>query len=199
MLWLRTLLFTVLVPGTVLVLFPGALLAGGMEWHGNLGPARWFGFVPVLLGLVVIVACFVEFIRSGRGTPAPYDPPQDLVVVGLYRHVRNPQYVGVLLVSVGEAVLAESAILLGYSALLAVAYHLIVRYYEEPTLGRLFGESYAHYWVAVPRWVPRWHAAVWKIEHRGEEVSDSISPRTVPRARVHNARPPGKGGGEVNV
>jgi len=104
------------------------------------------------------VYCFVEFVRRGRGTPAPYDPPRELVVAGLYRHVRNPQYVGVLLVVVGEALLAEAAILLGCAAVLAIGYHLFVRYYEEPTLAQLFGEAYSRYREAVPRWLPRWHA-----------------------------------------
>jgi protein-S-isoprenylcysteine O-methyltransferase Ste14 len=104
----------------------------------------------------VILSCFVDFIRRGRGTPAPYDPPRELVVAGLYRYVRNPQYVGVFLVSVGEALMADATILLGYAALLATGYGLFVRFYEEPTLGRLFGESYARYCDAVPRWLPRW-------------------------------------------
>ena len=83
-------------------------------------------------------------------------PPRKLVVAGLYRSVRNPQYVGVLLVAVGEALLAQAGILFGYAAFLAVAYHLFVQYYEEPTLSRLFGESYLQYREAVPRWLPRW-------------------------------------------
>jgi protein-S-isoprenylcysteine O-methyltransferase Ste14 len=156
MLWLRTALFTLLVPGAVLVLVPAALLASGLGPPLNFGPARWAGLLPLVLGLTAIGVCFAEFVRRGRGTPAPYDPPRELVVAGLYRYVRNPQYVGVLLVVVGEALLAEAAILLGYSALLAVGYHLFVRYYEEPTLGRLFGESYSRYCGEVPRWLPKW-------------------------------------------
>jgi protein-S-isoprenylcysteine O-methyltransferase Ste14 len=156
MLWLRTALFTLLVPGTVLVLVPAALLATGLGPSLNLGPVRWVGLLPLTLGLAVILVCFVEFVRRGRGTPAPYDPPRELVVAGLYRYVRNPQYVGVLLVVVGEALVAESPLLLGYAAFLASAYHLFVRYHEEPTLGRLFGESYSRYRAAVPRWLPKW-------------------------------------------
>jgi protein-S-isoprenylcysteine O-methyltransferase Ste14 len=155
-LWLRTALFTILVPGTVLVLIPVALLATGPEVSLNLGPIRWVGLLPLALGIGVIVYCFVEFVRRGHGTPAPYDPPRALVVVGLYRYVRNPQYLGVLLVVVGEALLAEAASLLGYAAVLAIAYHLFVRYYEEPTLSRLFGEAYSRYRAAVPRWLPTW-------------------------------------------
>jgi protein-S-isoprenylcysteine O-methyltransferase Ste14 len=156
MLWWRTALFTLLVPGTVLALVPGALLAAGLGPSLDPGPARWLGLLPVVLGLAVILTCFVTFVRRGRGTPAPYDPPRELVVAGLYRYVRNPQYLGVVLVAVGEALLTGAVVLLGYAAVLAVAYHLFVRYYEEPTLGRRFGEAYARYREAVPRWLPRW-------------------------------------------
>jgi protein-S-isoprenylcysteine O-methyltransferase Ste14 len=156
MLWLRTGLFTLLVPGTVLVLVPVALLATGLGPTLSLGPARWVGLVPLALGLGMILYCFAEFVRRGRGTPAPYDPPRELVAAGLYRYVRNPQYVGVLLVAVGEAMLAEAVVLLGYAAVLAIAYHLFVRYYEEPTLAGLFGEAYSRYREAVPRWLPSW-------------------------------------------
>lgn len=154
MLWLRTAVFTVLVPGTELVLVPLAVVLWDLGPRLELGPARYAGVVPLLTGLVVILRCFADFIRRGRGTPAIYDPPRELVVAGLYRHVRNPQYVGVVLVIVGEAVLTGRAVLLGYAALMAVLYHLFVRYYEEPTLGRLFGEPYARYQEAVPRWLP---------------------------------------------
>jgi len=156
MLWLRTLVFTLIVPGTVLVLVPVALLASGVGPVLQLGPARWVGLLPLGTGLVVILWCFGDFVRRGRGTPAPYDPPRRLVVTGLYRSVRNPQYVGVVLVAAGEALLAEAAVLLGYAGLLAVVYHLFVRYYEEPTLTRLFGEAYTRYRADVPRWLPRW-------------------------------------------
>jgi protein-S-isoprenylcysteine O-methyltransferase Ste14 len=156
MLWLRTALFTILVPGTVLVLLPLALVASGLGPRLDFGPARYAGLAPLLAGLAAILACFADFVRRGRGTPAPYDPPRELVVAGLYRYVRNPQYVGVVLVVVGQALLTGVAVLFGYAALLAIGYHLFVRYYEEPTLGRLFGEPYARYREAVPRWLPRW-------------------------------------------
>jgi protein-S-isoprenylcysteine O-methyltransferase Ste14 len=155
MLWLRTALFTILVPGTELVLFPLVVVYFGLGPRVELGPARYAGLVPLTAGLVVILRCFADFIRRGRGTPAPYDPPRELVATGLYRYVRNPQYVGVVLVIVGEALLSGMVVLLGYAVLMAVGYHLFVRYYEEPTLGRLFGEPYARYREAVPRWLPR--------------------------------------------
>lgn len=154
MLWLRTVLFTILVPGTELVLLPGVVVFLRLGPRLGLGPARYLGVVPLIMGLGVILRCFVDFVRRGRGTPAPYDPPRQLVVAGLYRYVRNPQYVGVVLALVGEALLTERVVLFGYAAFMAIGYHLFVRFYEEPTLGRLFGEPYAHYREAVPRWLP---------------------------------------------
>ena len=155
MLWLRTVLFTILVPGTVLVLVPLALVASGLGPHPDFGPARYSGLVPLLAGLVVIRELLRRFRSPGPGHAGPLRPPRELVVAGLYRYVRNPQYVGVVLVVVGEALLTGAAVLFGYAAFLAVGYHLFVRYYEEPTLGRLFGEAYARYREAVPRWLPR--------------------------------------------
>ena len=125
------------------VLIPLAVVHFDIGPRLELGPARYLGLVPLLAGLGIILRCFADFIRRGRGTPAIYDPPRELVVAGLYRYVRNPQYVGVVLVIVGEALLTGMVVLFGYAVLMAVGYHLFVRYYEEPTLGRLFGESYA--------------------------------------------------------
>jgi protein-S-isoprenylcysteine O-methyltransferase Ste14 len=155
MLWLRTVVFAILVPGTELVLIPLVVVYFDLGPRLELGRARYLGLVPLVAGLAVILRCFADFIRRGRGTPAIYDPPRELVVAGLYRYVRNPQYLGVGLVIVGVALLTDMAILFGYAALMALGYHLFVRYYEEPTLGRLFGESYARYRATVPRWLPR--------------------------------------------
>jgi protein-S-isoprenylcysteine O-methyltransferase Ste14 len=158
MLWWRTILFTILVPGTELVLLPLIVVVLGLGPRLEIGPARYLGLAPLLAGSAVILRCFADFVRRGRGTPAPYDPPRALVVAGLYRYVRNPQYVGVVLVLVGEALLTGMVALFGCAALFAVGYHLFVRYYEEPTLGRLFGEAYALYRQTVPRWLPNWPA-----------------------------------------
>jgi protein-S-isoprenylcysteine O-methyltransferase Ste14 len=155
MLWLRPALFLLLVPGTVLDLVPFALVAGNLGPHFDLGSGRLLGYVPLTLGLAVILWCFADFVRRGCGTPAPYDPPRELVVAGLYRFVRNPQYLGVFLVVIGEALLTRAVVLFGYLALLVVGYHLFVTYYEEPTLNRLFGAAYTNYCESVPRWVPR--------------------------------------------
>jgi len=104
--------------------------------------------------VVIIIWCFIDFVRLGRGTPAPYDPPRKLVVFGLYTYVRNPQYVGVILVVVSEAILFGRIFLFGYPVFLAISYHLFVRFYEDPTLRRKFGEEYVQYCAAVSRWLP---------------------------------------------
>jgi protein-S-isoprenylcysteine O-methyltransferase Ste14 len=155
MLFLRTLLFTILVPGTVLVLIPLALLHSRLGPPLDFSPVYYLGIVPLFIGLVVIFWCFADFIRPGRGTPAPYDPPRTLVIGGLYRYVRNPQYVGVFLVALGEAFLSRAPVLFGYTLFLLLAYNLLVRCYEEPTLKRQFGEAYQEYCATVPRWFPR--------------------------------------------
>jgi protein-S-isoprenylcysteine O-methyltransferase Ste14 len=97
----------------------------------------------------------VGFATVGRGTPAPWDAPRRVVAVGPYRWVRNPIYVAALLVVVGEAWLFLSMALLVYAGAVAMFLHLLVIGYEEPTLGRRFGETYAEYRRTVPRWIPR--------------------------------------------
>ena len=155
MLWLRTLLFTLLVPGMVLGVVP-FLLVRNVGRPVELGWIHWLGVVLFIIpGLAIITWCFIDFVRRGRGTPAPYDPPRRLVIAGLYRRVRNPQYVGVVLVVLGEALLAGSLALVGYAAVLAIGYHLFVVFYEEPTLTRLFGEEYVRYMRTVPWWIPK--------------------------------------------
>lgn len=156
MLWLRTLLFTLLVPGTVLGLVPLALTANRWGPRVDLGAAHLIGFALILPGVAIIVWCFIHFVRRGHGTPAPYDPPRRLVIVGLYKHIRNPQYVGVILVALGEAILSGRTLLFLYAGILALGYHLFVRWYEEPTLRRAFGEEYVRYCAVVSRWLPQW-------------------------------------------
>jgi protein-S-isoprenylcysteine O-methyltransferase Ste14 len=106
-------------------------------------------------GRSILLRCIWDFAVSGRGTLAPIDPPKQLVVHGLYRYVRNPMYVGVLLVLLGEAWLFDSRALLVYAGEFWVVASAFVFFYEEPTLRRKFGGSYARYYRSVNRWVPR--------------------------------------------
>ena len=98
---------------------------------------------------------FARFALEGLGTPAPIAPPRNLVVSGLYRHVRNPIYVAVVAVILGQAVLFADWRLLGYGALIWLAFHTFVLAYEEPTLRQSYGAEYESYRANVPRWLPR--------------------------------------------
>lgn len=151
----KTVLFTVIVPGTVTVLAPYWLLRYGDAGSLPLGPLRILGVPPTLFGAFAYFRCARDFAVTGLGTPAPIDPPRDLVARGLYRYVRNPMYVGVLAMLLGEALFFASRRLLLYAAAISAAFHLFVVLYEEPALRRKFGESYRRYLETVPRWVPR--------------------------------------------
>jgi protein-S-isoprenylcysteine O-methyltransferase Ste14 len=116
---------------------------------------RFVGGVLVGLGIAGLVECFGRFALEGRGTPAPVAPTRSLVVSGLYRHVRNPMYVAVVSVILGQALLLGSRVLLLYAGVVWLLFHAFVRVYEEPTLRRQFGASYEAYRANVRRWWPR--------------------------------------------
>ena len=156
MILLKTIIFTFIVPGTVTVLIPYLLLSSRSGAPSiQLGPIRYFGALPILLGASVYLWCAWDFTFAGSGTPAPLDPPRELVARGLYRYVRNPMYVGVVSILLGEALLFQSLRLFGYAALVFLCFYLFVVLYEEPALGRQFGQSYRKYCESVPRWLPR--------------------------------------------
>jgi protein-S-isoprenylcysteine O-methyltransferase Ste14 len=120
----------------------------------NIGWARFLGLLPILLGIAIYLWCAWDFTFTGRGTPAPIDPPKELVVRGLYRYTRNPMYVGVLSILLGEALIFGSKRLFEYTAVVFGFFYLFVLLYEEPILRQKFGESYQAYCRAVPRWLP---------------------------------------------
>jgi protein-S-isoprenylcysteine O-methyltransferase Ste14 len=156
MLFLRVAIFTALIPGTVTVLVPYVLLHSDIECALGLSPAlRPLGLLPLSAGIITYIWCARDFALSGRGTPAPYDPPRMLVTRGLYGYVRNPMYLGVVSIILGEAVSLDSIPVLGYAALLLVMFHLRVLLYEERQLRKAFGGSYEEYYRSVPRWLPR--------------------------------------------
>lgn len=102
----------------------------------------------------LLAACIWDFARVGRGTLAPVDPPRQLVVRGLYRYVRNPMYLSVTTIVLGELILTRSIALLIYWAIWFAVVNAFVIGYEEPTLRRQFGASYESYRETVPRWIP---------------------------------------------
>ena len=150
---LKTILFTILAPGSVLVLVPGWILDGLLRPESS--PRTWLGVLTMLLGSAIYFRCAWEFAVFGLGTPAPIAPTKFLVATALYRYVRNPMDIGVFGVLLGEAATFHSMRPLGYAAFLSIAVQLFVVYYEEPTLRRRFGDSYELYRRSVPRWIPR--------------------------------------------
>jgi len=152
---LKSALFTILVPGTVVVVVPRAILSGA---NGHRSPSLGLligGAVVFLAGLALYLICLAGFVRHGHGTPSPTDPPRRLVVRGPYRYSRNPMYLAVLSMVFGEAACFGSLPLGLYAAILTLAFHVFVIRYEEPTLARLYGADYKAYRRSVPRWFGR--------------------------------------------
>ena len=150
---LGTAAFALAAPGTMLVLIP-LVITNGHYGH----PAIWsvaVGSALLALGGGVGLHAMARFVVDCRGTPAPSAAPEQLVVGGLYRYVRNPMYLAVVVGVAGEALLFARPILI----LWAVGFWLLVgswvRMYEEPTLSRRFGGQYNYYCQHVRRWVPR--------------------------------------------
>jgi protein-S-isoprenylcysteine O-methyltransferase Ste14 len=160
MILLKTLAHTLVFPGTVLVLVPYLLI--NREAVPALCELDWWtvaGSLWVLAGIVVGLWCTVEFMSRGSGTPNPLEPPKVLLDHGLYRYIRNPMYVSVALILIGEALFLRSVALAIYGAVLMVGVHLLVVWYEEPILRQRFGASYEAYCHRVPRWIPGSRAA----------------------------------------
>ena len=118
-------------------------------------PLRAAGVVLVLAGLPALVGAFARFVVEGIGTPAPVAPTERLVIGGAYRFVRNPMYLAVGAVIVGQALILGRTVLLLYAGAFALAVASFVRFYEEPALLAQFGSQYEDYRRAVPRWRPR--------------------------------------------
>ena len=125
------------------------------------GPKIETGFIAFsatplwVTGIAVLVWCFWDFLAKGQGTPAPIDPPKQLVISGLYKYVRNPMYVGVLMVVIGHFLWFGYWWILAYAVALFMAFTLFVVFYEEPHLKSVFGDAYIAYQKGVPRWLPR--------------------------------------------
>lgn len=117
-------------------------------------PEAW---IVVAIGASVVAWCALEFALRGRGTPAPFDPPRQLVVSGLYRFVRNPMYLGLGVLLGGEAWLVGRIEILDEALVLWVVVSGFVLLYEEPVLRDKFGAAYDDYRALVPRWIPRLH------------------------------------------
>jgi protein-S-isoprenylcysteine O-methyltransferase Ste14 len=150
---LRSLLFLILAPGVVAGSIPLALLRNGAQIET--GVFAYLALPLWIMGGVIVLWSFWNFLAQGRGTPAPIDPPKELVATGFYRYVRNPMYVGVLAAILGHFLWFGYWNLLLYAGIVFLAFHAFVTYYEEPNLKRRFGAAYEDYLRRVPRWIPR--------------------------------------------
>jgi protein-S-isoprenylcysteine O-methyltransferase Ste14 len=151
---LKTVLFTICVPGVVAGYVPWTL------WRSRVVAVRGIeeaaAIVVIAVGILIyLYTAFYGFAWIGGGTPAPVAPTKRLVVVGLHRYVRNPMYIGVALAIAGQAWLFHSKATAIYLAIFAGFVNLFVLLYEEPTLKRQFGEEYDSYRARVPRWIPK--------------------------------------------
>ncbi|MBI2265708.1 MAG: isoprenylcysteine carboxylmethyltransferase family protein [Armatimonadetes bacterium] len=153
MLVLKSLFFTLVFPGTVTGLVPWLIVSRGI-WMFDVGFYRYGGIFPIALGLPGLIWCIVEFACVGRGTLATIDPPRFAVRRGLYRVVRNPMYLCVVKILLGESLLLQSWAIALWAVSVAMIFHLFVVFYEEPNLRRRFGREYEEYLRAVPRWLP---------------------------------------------
>lgn len=149
-------IFLLIAPITVAGLVPWWITRWRMEPSFNdFSVLRVLGAVFILAGVPVLLDSFARFAIQGLGTPAPVFPTRHLVVQGLYRYVRNPMYVAVVTVVLGQALFFGSLRLLEYGAIVWLFFHLFVLAYEEPTLRSTFGDQYKTFCANVPRWIPR--------------------------------------------
>ncbi len=149
-------LFLVVAPGMVAVYVPWMIC----RWHFGDPPLgtpilQVFGALLIVAGVPVLLDCFARFALIGLGTPAPIFPTRHLVVSGLFRYVRNPMYVAVVMVILGQGLLFGSARVLGYGFAVWAAFCVFVLLYEEPALRKSFGQEYEEFCANVPRWIPR--------------------------------------------
>jgi len=153
---LVTAIFLVVAPGTVAVWVPWRI--GG--WHVRAvfpGSAafRVLGGAILAAGALVLLESFARFALEGLGTPAPVFPTGRLVVTGSYRFVRNPMYIAVVSVVLGQGLMFGNIWIVVYGLCAWLAAHLFVLVYEEPTLRKSFPAEYAEFCAHVPRWIPR--------------------------------------------
>jgi protein-S-isoprenylcysteine O-methyltransferase Ste14 len=166
--------FAVVGTAVFLVIAPG-IVAGVIPWWISgwrvgtpfLGfmPFRVIGAVLIVAGISVLLESFGRFALQGIGTPAPVFPTQHLVVKGFYRYVRNPMYVAVVLLILGQGLLLCDLRIMAYAGFCGLIAHLFVVIYEEPTLRSSFGSLYESFCAHVPRWVPRLRP--WREEEDG--------------------------------
>lgn len=159
MLSLKSAIATIVVPGTACVLIPYYILnRAQISLTPPLGILQFLAILIAGLGACMIIWVSTAFVRQGKGTPIPIDPPTQFIITGLYRYVRNPMYVGAVLIVLAEAFYFYSTWLVFYAIGLWAILHIALVTFEEPQLKKRFGAEYEQYLKTVPRWIPKMHA-----------------------------------------
>lgn len=154
-LFFRNFFFTLLQPGMVAGLFPYLILREKVKptLDELFGLPQYFGSIIFFFGLIIMIKTIVQFALEGKGTLSPADPTKKLVIKGLYRFSRNPMYIGVMAMLIGEAIFFEAGIFWLYVIFIGLAFNLFILFVEEPRLKRDFGEEYENYKAHVRRWI----------------------------------------------
>lgn len=152
---LRNLFFTILQPGLVAGFIPYFILRNS-DAKAFAIPFKWYQYISIsvfVIGLLIMIHCILQFAFEGRGTLSPADPTKKLVIKGIYQYSRNPMYVGVILILMGETLFFTSKNLLAYTALIIFCFNLFIILVEEPRLQKDFGADYTNYCKKVGRWI----------------------------------------------
>jgi protein-S-isoprenylcysteine O-methyltransferase Ste14 len=161
MLWLRLIIFTILIPGTVAGYIPHQLVTTvPADW--NKPGWKWTGLIIIIIGAGIYLICAMSFLLKGLGTPMIWfakplkfltgEEPKKLVASGIYKFSRNPMYIGVLATVAGQALFFQRMILVHYFIFLFILFHLVIIMIEEPHLKKKFGKEYEEYRKKVRRW-----------------------------------------------
>lgn len=145
----KVLTAVLVLPGIIAFLIPASLL----HFTGDTQLVHPFGLTLLAVGVICLFWCVRDFHIRGRGTLAPWSPPERLVVEGLYRYTRNPMYISVALILLGWAVSFRSLVLYFYMIFVVVAFHIYITQYEEPRLAQKFGMEWVRYANRTSRWL----------------------------------------------
>ncbi len=151
MMLIKALVAFLLLPGIVVGLIPLLIVLYAPTHYDGF----WWGRVPFACGCAILFICVKAFYTEGRGTLAHWNPPKKMITSGCYKYTRNPMYVGVILIIIGESLISGSLWLLGWLAILIVAFNLHIRLIEEPWLARSFPDEWSDYSRLTSRWWPK--------------------------------------------